>query len=497
MDTLSKLNYVNVGKHGTFSPSGNPVFDTTAADVDKIFEQLKEGDRLLLYFHGGLVNAQSGMETAERITRYVTSGTGSHPVSFVWETGLMETLGQNLDVIWGSDFFKRLLVKVLKVAGKNLGIDVDGLDGSRGVGGMTDAEIWEQLKHAEPFEETSEVLGAKSAGLNLVFEEGVDDIDIYLDTEIKEEIEADFTQEITLDEALQESAMSEKPALEAELMRNDIAEDSTAGEKGILSFGKLIAAAVKITLRVIKRYLKKRNHDFYPTVVEEIFRELYIADFGTLMWGLMQKKAKDMWKADDFSGSSTDYRAGSYFLKKITEFQSTGAKLTIDLVGHSAGSIAICEMVDAIAKRGLDIRFRHVIFMAPACRCELFADTVLKNLEIIQDFRMFTMSDKYEKKDHMVPVIYPRSLLYLISGILEKDCFDAYILGLQRHITGLVPYDGVEVLNAIKEFTGKEGHVVYSVTDGGLPGFISGSMKHGNFDNDKETTLDSIINIIK
>ncbi|MGM9476160.1 hypothetical protein ACS5PU_07010 [Pedobacter sp. GSP4] len=496
MTTLSKLNYVNVGKHGTFAPSGSPLFDTTAADVDKIFESLKDGDRLLLYFHGGLVNTQSGMETAERITRYVTTGTQSHPVSFVWETGLIDTVKQNLDVIWSSDFFKRLLVKVVKVAGKNLGIDVQGLTGSKGVGGMSDEQIWEQLKFADPFENTVEILGKRS--VNLQAAAAVDENLDFLDDSIGDEIKAEMEVEIENDQALIDAAANEKPPLEAELMRNSIAENSAAGEKGILSFAKLIAAAVKIVIAVVKRYMKKRNHDFYPTVVEEILREIYIADIGTLLWGLMQTKAKDMWKADDFTGDPIDFHAGSYFLKKIVDFQSTGAKLTIDLVGHSAGSIAICELVDAVVKRGLNIKFRHIIFMAPACRCELFADTILKNRTIMEDFRIFTMSDEFEKKDHLVPVIYPRSLLYLISGILEKDNFDAYILGLQRHITGAAPYDEVEVLNNIKAFVEEEGHIVYAVTkEGALAGFISGSMKHGNFDNDKETTLDSIVNIIK
>ncbi len=494
MTALSKLNYVNVGKHGTFSPTGNQLFDTTSADVDKIFESLKDGDRLLLYFHGGLVNVKSGMDTAERITRYVTTGTQSHPVSFVWETGLIETLTQNLDVIWSSEFFKRLLVKVIKVAGKNLGIDVKGLDGSKGVGGMRDEEIWDQLKRAEPFEDTVEVTGKRSVSLKWV---GDDDLN-ELDDIIGKEIKADMEEEIESDQLLIDAATAEKPPLEADLMRNTIAGTKAQGEKGILSLAKLITAAVKIVVAVVKRYMKKRNHDFYPTVVEEIFREIYIADIGTLLWGLMQTKAKDMWKEDSFTGNPEGYHAGSYFLKKIIDFQATGAKLTIDLVGHSAGSIAICELVDAVVKRKMDIKFRHVIFMAPACRCELFADTLLKNRDIMEDFRIFTMSDEYEKKDHLVPVIYPRSLLYLISGILEKDSFDAYVLGLQRHITGRVPYDNEEVLNDIKAFVEEKGHIVYAVTEpGAAEGHVSGSMKHGNFDNDKETTLDSIVSIIK
>ncbi|WP_449437364.1 hypothetical protein [Pedobacter steynii] len=260
MTALSKLNYVNVGKHGTFSPAGNQLFDTTSADVDKIFESLKDGDRLLLYFHGGLVNVKSGMDTAERITRYVTTGTQSHPVSFVWETGLIETLTQNLDVIWSSEFFKRLLVKVIKVAGKNLGIDVKGLDGSKGVGGMRDEEIWDQLKRAEPFEDTVEVTGKRSVSLKWV---GDDDLN-ELDDIIGKEIKADMEEEIESDQLLIDAATAEKPPLEADLMRNTIAGTKAQGEKGILSLAKLITAAVKIVVAVVRRYIKKETTIFIP-----------------------------------------------------------------------------------------------------------------------------------------------------------------------------------------------------------------------------------------
>ena len=34
---------------------------------------------------------------------------------------------------------------------------------------------------------------------------------------------------------------------------------------------------------------------------------------------------------------------------------------------------------------------------------------------------MFTMTDENEKKDRLVPVIYPHSLLYLVSGVVEPE----------------------------------------------------------------------------
>lgn len=506
MTSLDKHFYINVGKGGTFRPSGSMNYDTTAADIDRMFARFKENGnkqrRFLLYFHGGLVSANSGMETAGRIVgyanKYVSNEQGyCYPICFVWETGLVETLLQNFGTIKDSAFFKKLLVKIIKVAGRQLGIDLDNtLTGSKGVGSMSDEEIRLQLEKEAPFESVSENDGKRSVFLNATPQQL--ERDAYYETSIRPEVEAELSDEISNDPALIAFAAAEKPAAEAELMDNSLAETQTSGEKGILSFTKLLSVAVKITVAVIKRYMKKRDHGFYPTVIEEIFREVYIADLGAWVWGSMKDKAKKMWQDDNFSGDPENWHAGTYLLKKLKAYQDeVGEELSIDLVGHSAGSIVSCELVDAIVKRGIGLKFRKIFFMAPACRCDLFADTILQNTDLYKQLRIFTMLDEYETKDHLVPVLYPRSLLYFISGVLEEKEFDAYILGLQRHISGRKPYDGEAVLNRINEHLVQEQRMIYSVTDDGSDeGMRSGSKHHGDFDNDKETTLDSIFYLL-
>lgn len=499
MSELDKLFYINVGKNGTFRPSGDPVFDTTAADVDQMIQKLKDQNqkRILLYFHGGLVKAASGMETAARIVKYATERSTSHPICFVWETGLTETLFQNLGTIKDSDFFKKLLVKIIKVAGKQLGIDLNNtLAGSKGVGSMTDHEIKAQLEKEAPFEETSVDVGKRSVTLNAAPEQIADEQ--YYDFVVKPEVTAALDEEITNDPELITLASQQKYPDEAKLMKNSIADTPENGQKGILSFGKLIVVAVEITVAVIKRHMRKRDHGFYPTIIEEILREIYVAEIGAWAWGGMKSKAKDMWNKDDFTGAPEDWHAGAYLLRKLVEYQEASGELTIDLVGHSAGSIAVCELIDAVAERDIKLKFRNILFMAPACRCELFARTVLKHEELYQRLRIFTMLEVNERKDRLVPVIYPRSLLYFISGVLEPDAVDAFILGLQRQIIGNKPYDSEPVLEKIKTFLVTNDRIVYSATeDGALEGLRSGSLRHGDFDNDKETTLDSIFHLLK
>jgi hypothetical protein len=104
-DDLAALRpYVVNLSQGLFSSEGR--YATTKADVDAIFddhlvralaEARQNGERLriLFYAHGGLVKEESGLAIA---LKHVTWWRRNHvyPIYFVWETGLLETLGNLL-----------------------------------------------------------------------------------------------------------------------------------------------------------------------------------------------------------------------------------------------------------------------------------------------------------------------------------------------------------------------------------------------------------------
>lgn len=86
---------------GRFSSEGR--FKTRPADVDAIFEDYlpawaaqREGRiPIVFYAHGGLVSEDSGLLTAVNQVEWWKEN-GAYPIHFVWETGLLETLGQLL-----------------------------------------------------------------------------------------------------------------------------------------------------------------------------------------------------------------------------------------------------------------------------------------------------------------------------------------------------------------------------------------------------------------
>ncbi len=88
---------------GQFSSEGQ--FSTDAGDINAIFEQHLERAledateqkplRLVFYAHGGLVSEESGLGIAHKHVEWWKAN-GIYPINFVWETGLLETLGQML-----------------------------------------------------------------------------------------------------------------------------------------------------------------------------------------------------------------------------------------------------------------------------------------------------------------------------------------------------------------------------------------------------------------
>ena len=138
--TLSKDHYL-VSRHGTFDTSGSPNA-TTQADLDSLFAALatdKNRDRLVLHFHGGLVDFVSGMMAAEDIsTRY--ADVPAYQVFFLWQTALFDVLSEGtfLDAIcpsisqaFNDPFFQQVLLRVTQfVKGK-----VDATNGGQLIAG--------------------------------------------------------------------------------------------------------------------------------------------------------------------------------------------------------------------------------------------------------------------------------------------------------------------------------------------------------------------------
>jgi hypothetical protein len=201
--------------------------------------------------------------------------------------------------------------------------------------------------------------------------------------------------------------------------------------------------------------------------------ERLLAPAGSLIWGEMRQNADGI-TGDAESGGRILYESGM----KSPWFTKTPVRL--HLIGHSAGSIVHCHVIDRLADLGW--KFDSVSFMAAAATVDLFERTLLRRLQdkTVREFRSFLLTDAAEEQDPTCrPIVgYGRSLLYLVSESFEGGTRTP-ILGMQKYFTDRVASRG---LAAVKVWTS--------------PGPVTASTTHGGFDDDR-LTMESVIKLIR
>lgn len=466
MSELNALNFVNVGPKGTFRESGE--LKTRPEDIDAIFTHLEttSSKKLVIHFHGGLVPEAAGAETALKMAK-VYSEAGAHSVTFIWETGLVETISRNITQIGDTKLFQTLLKYLLRQLAKRLGVDLGG----KGIHGeVSDKDVQQQLRKADPFGDREDNVRSKAQSLS--------EAELQ---KLQTDMELDLQFDLDADNALAGTGAASED--EKKIMKPELRDNlDVDGAKGF-SIAAIAALLAKVAVQVIRRFMNGRDHGFYTTVVEEILRVLYLADFGAWTWGGMKNVSAAMWLPNTGPLAEDSY-PGSYFIQKLSAFQQKHSDLAVDLVGHSAGSIAICNLFAALHRQKLPLRVRNVIFLAPACLSRLMHSEIVSQPARFERFRVFTMTDANEQKDQLVPKLYNKSLLYFISGVLEDEP-DTPVAGMQRFWSRKVPFVDDYLLDSATWLDDAAARrIVLSVVAEGDDGFLSSAVHHGDFDDD-------------
>ncbi len=201
--------------------------------------------------------------------------------------------------------------------------------------------------------------------------------------------------------------------------------------------------------------------------------ERLLAPAGSLIWDEMKQNADGISKYKE-SGGRVLYESGM----KSPWFTKTPVRL--HLIGHSAGSIVHCHVVDRLAQLGW--KFESVNFMAAAASVDLFERTLLPRVrdKTVKQFRSFHLNDAAEEQDPTCkPVLgYSRSLLYLVSESFGGGRHTP-ILGMEKYFDAGV---GSLKLPNVRAWI--------------APGPATASTTHGGFDDDR-LTMESIIKLIK
>jgi hypothetical protein len=490
---------------------------------------------LVLHFHGGLVNHSKGSDIAKRLTSVYrgtdpllcnTTPTNASPRFFVWEAGLMESIENNLGDISREPIFREIIKKVGAWVLKK----VPGTIGVKGNASTLFEERTLRVEFDEYFEGSR---GNPPAALNAIpsgseaptapeISKGL--VESLVEDELAQEIADDIAIEVEFQDAVlavynglrrpepvdstsrgagtrvsAASLISEDGAerLFGIAPSGNKAEISTKGSP--ISWLKVAKAVAQIVIRVIKRHRSGRDHGAYITISEEVLRSLYVDKLGGIIWNQMKKDT-----ADAFAPGAA--AAGTVLLTHLAAMQAaTPARAfqRITLIGHSTGALYICNLLDA-AETLLPEQQFEVVLLAPAVRCARLAAALQTHQHRISGFRIFAMTDLFEQQDGIVPIIYPHSLLYFVSGLLEwtdepQALVDEPIAGMQRFINRTQTFTPAEFpdIEACRAYFSAEGRnrAVWSPQSEGS-GLSSQSSRHGDFDNDRET-LNSVVHILR
>jgi hypothetical protein len=486
MKKLKDINYLAVGEDGKYSNQGT--YRSTPEQVSEIVDEIVRSNIqvLDLYFHGGLVSEQSGQDSACRIIQALNPQHTKHPethqIAFIWKTDLVTTLRENLDDVFSAGLGRKLLAWTERALSKEL--PSVKTKSSSSSAGLTIDEIYEEWSSSE--------LTGKPPFFDIAKKDsndpykGIKSPSSTNPDRIARSIQREISSDISRNAGSKEEWLTLPKRIrltpESKALIGDI--ENKKGFFSALGVAKLVAS---ITISVISRLRSERDHGFHATVVEEILREVFLANLGQWVWSGMKDKAAAMWTEEGCVGNDL-----------LSQLSDRKPDLSINLIGHSAGSICAANAADLITQKSLPLTLKKVALLAPACTAQTFKTSFLEREAEIEALRMFTMADKFELEDALVekyPWLYPSSLLYFISGVLE-DFSDYPILGMERFLSGKPPYSDEELLS-ITEYLSEPGRLVLSKTSDDSPkGFRSHSVDHGFF-NEDPATLDSLYHFIR
>ncbi|TYL71654.1 hypothetical protein [Bradyrhizobium cytisi] len=435
---------------------------------------------IAIHFHGGLVGQSDAEGAASKLAPEYAS-TGSVPIFVIWQTGLFETLQNNWKEIFKTEFFEGILERVLQfLVGR-----AEQPPGARGA----------PLDVPHPKEVRKEVAKRKTGeepyqGLNPEPAKMAPDLTVAEDQQFKEAILKDASLAASAHAILKNADVRQfEPELQDAI--RDSEKEMAAGGRGLIT-AFVLGVAVKAFMGALRRLNRGRGHGLYVTAVEEVAKAIFAADvFGRFAWNAMKQDTKDAFQDGD------ERFGGTALLYELEQIWAHGLRPRIVLVGHSAGAIFVCEMLKAAAKRlPADIKF-EIILLAPACTFTLFDSMLTLAPDRIAAFRCFGMSDEFEQKDAMLGNLYPRSLLYLVSGALEEAA-DEPLLGMQRFHSRKSPFSDDEIpgIKRVIETIGSREHTwIWSMSSIGA-GFDCGAASHGGFDFEPNT-LSSVKHILQ
>lgn len=485
--SLNKKQYIAIGKDGKLSDYGS--YRTSHSDIESLVAYLKEKNikKLAIYCHGGLVNEHDGATAIDTVLSVLNDNKDEnfHSIGFVWKTGVGEIFKEKIIQILSNGLSSLLVNRMISYVRRRLGhsiLDDDFYTIQRYLDGKF--VIDDVLRHeGEPnFTGDNKSKNKQFSDFN---EHSLDD-DLNRDAEDLI-AELDELNDPKIDSMWSDFGSDE--SINFDLLNDIFSDFNEHGElyRNSLNKSTKYLGRIKMVYRIIsgiyRRFKNGTWHGNHATVVEEILRVIYVDDITRVFWDEMKNKAAKMWE----EGSA----ANLLFAKINNECTN----IEIEFIGHSAGANCGAGMLKYLANETVDnIKVNTISLLAPATDYDLFRDSYMAYRNTYKTFSMYAMTDIAERQDNLIDIpvfrhLYPSSLLYLISGIMESK-IDTRLVGMQRF--GLESYRNRHPGNDdVYNFLYEENKLIltpigkYTVAD------------HGDFDDDTYVILPEIKQLMK
>jgi hypothetical protein len=485
---------VDLGGHVIYTGANGSLDGMSVSDVADVVNAAAESPRIVLHFHGGLNTKAMGEESARRWLP-VYQGAGAYPIFFVWQSGLLDTVKNNLGEIFRDPIFGRSMRLVLRHV---IGL-LRSADGQRAatLTVPSDPDVSAELARREFDEEPYAEVDTDRPRLTA-------------DDEHVARIEAAVVADDQLTTAVR-AAVGERasgPAGERGIgggtpsvasgrtlldpaVVDELVTAEPAGERAVITTMAFARILGRILLKVVARMRNGTDAGVYPTVVEELLRGLYLANAGAAVWQAMKQETADTFLADPAP------RGGRTVVDELVRALAERPKAEITLVGHSTGAVFIDNVLADLARARVAAELTwpasvslRIVLLAPAATITHMAGVLDTYTARVEHIRVFTMSDEAERADRLLGAAYPRSLLYLVANVLERDVAGASavtpVVGLQRYVVARrgETEDGIP----IRAYLGAGRRVVFCPTpDNAPPGRRSAARSHTAFNSDPDT----------
>lgn len=466
MSALNRTDLINVDRNGTFAKAGS--YHSQPNDIDNLIQHLKNNNitKLLLYFHGGLVSEEVGKESCEDFLTAYQGYKGHYCVGLFYETGFTEALPKTIVKTFNESLRFRTIWNWV----------------ARYLGAKFQAPSFKKIGEFDPSEMIDlEDFTISQEELEYVGNQFTQDLEQHFD-------ERDLSYEV---EEFPDSVYDEFDNLDIDhYLPLEPGESSSNKEVKSILLRRLF---YKVLWRIFLRHRRNRDHYIHATITEEIARVMGLSAFGTRMWNVMKEQAEQMWRSNA-GRQGRDQYVGRYLLDRLNQDLP---EVGISVIAHSAGSVVTAHMAQVIHQNQMPLKLNKLFFLAPAISMERFNELLEDAHSVIAKMYIYTMTDAYEYDDNLIDVsglqwIYPASLLYLISGILEGsklDDADELILGLERNLKPFSQYRSfTKHLECMELLERLNTEIIYSRTAADAPeGYRSHAIDHGFFDNDPIT----------